>query len=168
MPTTWTIAANAGRARIFSDDANAGSLQEVDDLINPAAQQRVLDIVTDKMSPRSAQNSGHSIGGGQGGGFEHAAPAGAQGNDYQPAVTPSEHEAQKFAKDISTYLQQAHQAGRFQQLVVAASPEFLGVLRAHIAAPIQSLIKREINKDYTHSNGQELRAQLDAHLGKPA
>jgi len=168
MTTTWTIAANSGRARIFSDADNAASLKEVDDLVNPAAQQRVMDIVTDKMSPRAAQSSGHSIGGGQGGGFEHAAPAGAQGNDYQPAVTPSEHEAQKFAKDISEYLQQAHQAGRFQHLVVAASPEFLGVLRSQIDPQIKSLIKSEVNKDYTHSNGQELRAQLDAHQEKSA
>ncbi|WP_229493915.1 host attachment protein [Massilia arenae] len=168
MPTTWTIAANAGRARIFSDADKASSLQEVDDLVNPAAQQRVLDIVTDKMSPRSAQNSGHNIGGGQGGGFQHAAPAGAQGNDYQPAVTPAEHESQRFAKDISNYLQQAHQAGRFQQLVLAASPEFLGVLREKIDPQIKALIKREVNKDYTHSNGQELRAQLDAHQDKSA
>ena len=168
MPTTWTIAANAGRARIFSDADKGQALQEVDDLVNPGAQQRVLDIVTDKMSPRSAQNSGHNIGGGQGGGFQHAAPAGAQGNDYQPAVTPSEHEAQKFANDISQYLQQAHQAGRFQQLVIAASPEFLGVLRDKIDPQIKALIKREVNKDYTHSNGQELRAQLEAHQDKSA
>ncbi|OIJ40722.1 host attachment protein [Massilia timonae] len=168
MPTTWTIAANAGRARIFSDAGNAASLQEVEDLVNPAAQQRELDIVTDKMSPRSAQNSGHNIGGGQGGGFQHAAPAGAQGNDYQPAVTPTEHETQKFAKDVSNYLQQAHQAGRFEQLVVSASPEFLGVLRSTIDPQLKSLIKREVNKDYTRSNGQELRAQLDAHQDKSA
>ena len=68
MPTTWTIAANSGRARVFSDADNAQALQEVDNLVNPAAQQRVMDIVTDKMSPHSAQNSGHNIGGGQGGG----------------------------------------------------------------------------------------------------
>jgi protein required for attachment to host cells len=168
MPTTWTIAANAGRARIFSDADNAASLQEVEDMVNPSAQQREMDIVTDKMSPRAAQNSGHSIGGGQGGGFEHAAAAGAPGSDYQPAVTPTEHETQKFAKDVSNYLRQAHQAGRFQQLVVSASPEFLGVLRSAIDPQLKSLIKREVNKDYTHSNGKELRAQLDAHQDKSA
>lgn len=168
MPTTWTIAANAGRARIFSDADSASSLKEIDDLVNPGAQQRVLDTVTDKMNPRSAQNSGHNIGGGNGGGFEHAAPAGGVGNDYQPAVTPPEHEAQKFARDISSYLLKAHQDGRFQQLVVSASPEFLGVLRNHVDPQVKALIKREVNKDYTHSNGQELRAQLEAHQDKSA
>ncbi|MCB2621749.1 host attachment protein, partial [Listeria monocytogenes] len=78
------------------------------------------------------------------------------------------HETQKFAKDVSNYLQQAHQAGRFEQLVVSASPEFLGVLRSTIDPQLNSLIKREVNKDYTRSNGQELRAQLDAHQDKSA
>ena len=160
MPTTWIIAANAGRARIFADTDSAKSLQEVEDMVNPAAQQRVLDIVTDKLSPRSAGNSGHNIGGGQGGGFEHAAQAGAPGSDYQPAVTPAEHEAQKFSRDVSAYLLQAHQKGQFQHLIVSASPEFLGLLRTAIDPQIKSLIKRELNKDYTHSNGQELRALL--------
>lgn len=168
MTTTWTIAANAGRARIFSDTDSATSLREVEDLVNPAAQQRVLDTVTDKMSPRSAGGSGHNIGGGQGGGFEHAAQAGAPGKLYQPATTPAEHEAQKFARDISQYLVQAHQDSKFQQLVVSASPEFLGVLRATFEPQIKSLIKLEINKDYTHSNGQELRAQIDAYKEKTA
>ena len=58
MPTTWIIAANAGRARIFADAKSAKSLQEVEDMVNPAAQQRVSDIVTDRLSPRSAGNSG--------------------------------------------------------------------------------------------------------------
>lgn len=166
MPTTWIIAANAGRARIFADTDSAKSLQEVEDLVNPAAQQRVLDIVTDKMSPRAAGSSGHSIGGGQGGGFEHAAQAGSPGSDYQPAVTPSEHEAQKFSKDVAAYLLQAHQKSQFQHLIVSASPEFLGLLRTAIDPQVKALITRELNKDYTHSSGHELRGQLAAHLDK--
>lgn len=166
MPTTWILAANAGRARIFADSDSAKSLQEVDDLTNPAAQQRVSDIVTDRLSPRSAGNSGHNIGGGQGGGFEHATQAGAPGSDYQPAVTPAEHEAQKFAKDVAAYLLQAHQKSQFQHLIVSASPEFLGLLRTAIDPQVKALIKHELNKDYTHSSGHELRAQLSAQLDK--
>ena len=42
------------------------------------------------------------------------------------------------------------------------------MLRSTIDPQLKSLIKREVNKDYTHSNGQELRAQLDAHQDKSA
>jgi protein required for attachment to host cells len=166
MPTTWIIAANAGRARIFADAKSAKSLQEVEDMVNPAAQGRVSDIVTDRLSPRSAGNSGHNIGGGQGGGFEHAAQAGAPGSDYQPAVTPAEHEAQKFAKDVAAYLLQGQQKGQYQHLIVSASPEFLGLLRTAIDPQVKALITHELNKDYTHSSGHELRGQLAAHLEK--
>jgi len=166
MPTTWIIAANAGRARIFADTDSAKSLQEVEDMVNPAAHQRVLDTVTDKLGQTAAAGSSHNIGNGQGASTQHNAQAGAPGKLYQPAVTPAEHEAQKFARDISAYLLQAHQKSQFQHLIVSASPEFLGLLRTTIDPQVKSLITRELNKDYTHSNGQELRAQLDAHLDK--
>lgn len=163
MQTTWIIAANSGRARIFADADSAQPLLEVEDMINPAAQQRILDNVTDRMGPTSAAGSGHNIGGGQGGGYAHNAQAGAPNKQYQPAVTPDEHEAHKFVKDISNYLLQAHQQGRYQQLVVSASPEFLGLLRSDLDPQVKSLIKRELNKDYTHSNAQQLREQLNQH-----
>lgn len=168
MPTTWILAANAGRARIFSDADSAQSLQEIEDMVNPGAQMRALDMVTDKMGQTAATNSTHNIGGTQGVAFAHNAKAGAPGKTYQPAQTPQERETDKFAKDISAYLLTAHQEGRFQQLVVSASPEFLGVLRSDLDPQIKSLIKLEVNKDYTHSNGQELRAQLAAHQDKSA
>ena len=168
MPTTWTIAANSGRARIFSDAEAAQSLQEIEDMVNPAAHARELDLVTDKMGQTAATNTTHNIGGTQGVASDLNGKAGAPGKTYQPAQTPTEREAEKFAKDIAGYLLQAQQQGRFQHLVLSASPEFLGVLRANIDPQIKSLIKREINKDYTHSNGQELRAQLDAHQEKSA
>ena len=41
-------------------------------------------------------------------------------------------------------------------------------LRDKIDPQIKTLIKLEVNKDYTHSNGQELRAQLEAHQDKSA
>jgi protein required for attachment to host cells len=58
----------------------------------------------------------------------------------------------------------AHQEGRFQQLVISASPQFLGALRTYLDSHIKPLIKLEVNKDYTHSNAQQLREQIHEQL----
>lgn len=167
MQTTWVLSANAGRARFFCETDPSQPLEEVEDMINDAVRERVLDASnTDKLSPTAASKSSQGIGGTEGVGFAHNAKAGAPTKLYQPAQTPAEHEAEKFAKDICKFLTEAHQAGRFQQLVVSASPQFLGVLRANLDHNVKQAITFEANKDYTHCNAQELREQLLAQMSK--
>lgn len=172
MQTTWIISANAGRARIFSEDDPAEPLQEIEDMVNSAVHLRTSESETDRMSPTSASGSGHNIGFGSSVGGEspganpHNGKAGAPNKQYQPAHTPAELEAEKFAKDISQYLLDAHRDGRFEKLVISASPQFLGALRSFLDPHIKPLIKMELNKDYTHFNAHQLREQLRAQLAK--
>lgn len=168
MPTAWIISANAGRARFFSESDPAEPLQEIEDMVNSAVRLRVLESESDKLGPTAATNSGHNIGGTQGVGYAHNAKVGAPNKAYQPAHTPAEQEAEQFAKDISRYLMEAHQNGRFDQLVVSASPQLLGALRSFLDPHIKPLIKSEVNKDYTHFNAQQLREQRHAQQEKTA
>ncbi|MBB3223086.1 host attachment protein [Pseudoduganella umbonata] len=163
MKPTWIITANAGRARIFEESALTEPLQEIEDMVSPGARQSISDVMTDQAGPTAAAKSSHNIGSGnQAPGIPHNANSGAPNKQYQPAVTPNEAEAVKFAKDISSYLSKAHQEGRFAQLVISASPQFLGTLRTVIDPQLKDLIKTEFNKDYTHFNGPQLREQLQA------
>lgn len=166
MPTTWIITANAGRARIFSEDEPAAPLQEVEDMVNSAARLRETEVLTDKLGPTAAGKSGHNIGGTQGVAQAHNAGAGAPNKQYQPAHPPAEQEAEQFARDISDYLMKAHQENRFQQIVLSASPQFLGALRMFLDPHIKPLIKQEFNKDYTHVAPNQLREQLQAQQAK--
>lgn len=166
MPTTWILSANNGRARFFAESDRAEPLQEVEDMVNSAAQLRTVDTETDRLGPRAAGDSRHSVGGHQAAGFQHNAKAGAPTSMYQPAQTPDQHAAERFAKDISDFLLKAQQEGRYQQLLISASPEFLGTLRQNLDPQVQKVVKAEFNKDYTHSNGQQLREQLNAHQAK--
>ena len=166
MQTTWIISANAGRARFFSESDPAKPLQEVEDMVNSAVRLRVLETESDKIGPTAAAGSSHNIGGTQGVAVAHNGKAGAPNKLYQPAHTPAEQEAEQFAKGISHYLMKAHERGRFQQLVVSASPQFLGALRSFLDPHIKQLIKFELNKDYTHFDARELREQLHAQQAK--
>ena len=164
MQTTWILSANAGRARIFSESSPNGPLVEVEDMLNSSMRLRMLETISDKIDPKAATSSAHGIGGTHGPGQAHNAKAGAPNKDYQPAHTPDQHQAEQFARDISRYLLTAHQQGRFQQLFVAASPEFLGTLRACLDPQIVALATQELNKDYTQLDARELQQRLHEQL----
>lgn len=163
MKPTWIITANAGRARIFEESTLTEPLQEIEDMVSPGAKQSISDIVTDQAGPTAAAKSAHNIGSGnQAPGIAHNANSGAPNKQYQPAVTPVEAEAIKFAKDLSAYLTRAHHEGRFGQLVISASPQFLGTLRSVLDPHLKDVIKTEFNKDYTSVPVSQLREQLQA------
>jgi len=164
MQTTWILSANAGRARIFSESSPNRPLVEVEDMLNSSMRLRMLETISDKIAPKAATSSAHGIGGTHGPGQAHNAKAGAPNKDYQPAQTPDQHQAEQFARDISRYLVTAHQQGRFQQLLIAASPEFLGTLRACLDPQIVALAAQELNKDYTQLDARELQQRLHEQL----
>jgi len=154
MSTTWIVSADAGRARIFAETDAQKPFEEIDSMVSPNARVRDSDINTDRLGPTSAGQSIHNTGG--------ATP----NKQYEPAQTPEQHDAQFFAKDISAFLLKAKQEQRFQKLTLVAEPKFLGVLRAELDDQLKPLINLELNKDYSHSNGNQLREQLQAHKDK--
>jgi len=150
MSTTWIVSADAGRARIFAETDTQKPYEEVEDLVSPNARARDIDINTDRIGTTAAGQSIHNTGG--------ATP----NKQYEPAQTPEQHDATLFAKEICTTLLKGAQDKRFAKLVLVAEPKFLGVLRGQLDKQLQPLIDYELNKDYSHSNGQQLREQLHA------
>jgi len=151
---TWIISADAGRARIFSDTDGNSAYQEIEDLVDPLARTRMSDQVTDQAGPLAASQSIKSTGG--------ALP----NSQYEPNQTPEERNAQNFARDICAILLKAKNENRFDRLALVAEPSFLGELRAQLDPQLKSLVTFEINKDYSHSNGQQLRDQIQAYQAK--
>jgi protein required for attachment to host cells len=151
MDATWIVTANAGRARFFSQSRPSDRLEEINDMVNDIVRQRTSDIDTDRMGPTSAGQSIHNTGG--------ATP----NKTYEPAQTPIEHETELFARSVASYLLHAHQEGRYQGIVLAASPQFLGVLRKMLDPQLKPLVNLEINKDYTQASPTQLIEQIQAH-----
>jgi protein required for attachment to host cells len=154
VDTTWIVSANAGRARFFSEANSAGALEEIDDMVNTAARLRTVETETDQLGQRAASKSRHSVG------------APTQPSGYEPNQSPAEHQTEIFARNVAASLLQRHQQGRFQKLILIASPEFLGVLRKLLDPKLESVVSLEINKDYTQFNAKELREHIRAHEAK--
>jgi len=150
MDATWIVSANASRARFFSQARPLSSLEEISDMANTAARLRTADTETDRLGPTSATKSQHNVGG--------ATP----NKTYQPAQLPAQHEMELFAKDVASYLLRAHQEGRYKQLTLFSSPEFLGVLRKQLDPEVKTAVKLEINKDYTQCSAAQLQAHIES------
>jgi protein required for attachment to host cells len=154
MDSTWIVTANAGRARIFSEEETGAPLEEINDMVNTAARLRTVETETDQLGQRSASKSRHNVG------------AATQPSGYEPNQSPAEHQTELFARSVAAFLLQSHQAGRFRQLVLIASPEFLGQLRKLLDQKVHAAVTLEINKDYTHFNARQLREHVEAQAAK--
>ncbi len=151
MEPTWIVAANAGRARFFSRARATDTPEEINDMVNTAARLRTGELETDRLGQRSASKRRHSVG------------APTQPSGYEPDQSPAEHQTEIFARDVAGFLLKGHQQGRFRQLVLVASPEFLGILRGELDPQLKPVVTLEINKDYTQSSASELHERLRAH-----
>jgi protein required for attachment to host cells len=154
MDATWIVSANAGRARFFSQSGAAASLEEVEDMVNAGARLRTVESESDKIGPTSATKSMHNTGG--------PLPNKA----YEPHQTPVEHATELFAKTVAEFLLKGQQQGRFKQLCLVASPQFLGILRQQLDANLTSAVSMELNKDYTQASAAELQEHIRAHQAK--
>lgn len=152
MAATWIVSSNAGRARFFSQAKASEPLEEINDMVNDVVRQRMVESTeTDKIGPLAATKSAHGTG------------AATPNKAYEPLQTPDKHQAELFARDIASFLLRAHHEGRFQQLVLVVSPQFLGILRNLLDPNVESAVSLEIDKDYTHFSAEQLREQIKAH-----
>lgn len=145
MSKDWVVVADRNRCRIFEQAKRNGPLEEIADLVAPAARLKNRDINTDR--PGRAFDAG-----GQG---RHA---------MSSSVEPIEQEAIRFAKEVVTKLDDGRQSGRFARLYLIAEPRFLGHLRQGFARPLQEHVAAEIDKDWTTNSPQEIRERLHDRL----
>lgn len=148
MNTTWILAADGTRARIF-ESLDGKEVHELDDLMNAHGRDQSQDINTDR--------DGRWHGGDQAGNRQ-------SGHDYEPDVTPVKHEQIKFAKRIGEFLDKASLEKKFDELCVIAPPEFMGDLRANMGQHAKQAIREELVKDISWFSEAEVQKYVQAHL----
>ncbi len=72
----------------------------------------------------------------------------------------------RFIERIAADLEQDRKAGRFRNLMIAAPPEALGVLRVAITRAVHDTVVAEFNKDWTKLPLPELETAVVTALGK--
>lgn len=115
--------------------------REVGRISDPLARKHDRDLVSDRPG-RTYESVG---------GARHALE---REND------PRHQEAVRFARRISCRLDDALKRGEFGQLVVAAGPPFLGLMRQELSQQVKKRVVLEIGKDLVHGAVEDLRRHL--------
>jgi protein required for attachment to host cells len=164
MQTTWVIAADSNRARIF-EMAEGNKLREIEDMYNPEGRQSTGEQVSDAEGS-FAQGGPVRGGGSTGPGVAGAAIGGSrgQGSTGEPQETWREHDVNMFSKQLVRYLDQARNEHRFDKLRVIAAPKFLGLIRQNMNKEVQKMVEEEIPKEITGLDTRNVEQYIQSLL----
>lgn len=144
---TWIVLADSSRARIFQTDAPLTEGPTViDELVHPASRLRDSELESDRPSRSFAER-------------------GAPHTDLGEGVA-HEHEAQVFALELADYLDAARLQGRYEGIVLAAPPRFLGTLRKALTPNTLATVHQSLDKELTqipeHQVLEALRSRISS------
>lgn len=145
MKTTWILVADNSHARIFTAQSPSSALQEIETLAHPESRLHEQELTSDLPGKAGGADAG-------------------SGHAYQAKSDPKDNEADRFARDIARHLQHALDAGRFEQLMVVASPSFLGTLRGHLSDQTRKRVCYELDKNIALHRPEDIRAHLPEYL----
>lgn len=144
MSSTWIVVADACRARFFTADPTAGTLDEIETLSNPQARLHEGDLVSDRGGRDNGRDGGsHGLG---------------------KSRSAKDESANRFAGEVCARLERGRQRDAFRRLYVMGAPAFLGMLRKHQSSGVRDMVREEIAKDLTTQTPERIRAQLPARL----
>lgn len=140
MQTTWIVAADSSRARIFEIQGDQDHLREVYDFANPSGRAHNREIESAKHNRFFATPEGTH----------------GEGDTYEPRVDPVEHETELFSKEVSHFLDQACSEHRYDRLCLIAYPKFLGLMRQNLSKETRKLVEDEVPKDISWQDTREI------------
>ena len=144
MKPTLILVADNSRARFFTAETPTSPLVEIEAMAHIEGRLHDREITSDL--PGKIKGDGK------------------MGHAFEQATDPKKHEADNFAHRIARYLEETHNANRFQQLLMIADPSFLGLLRNQLSENIKKLICFELDKNITTHSVNDIRKHLPTHL----
>ena len=146
LPTTitWLVVANAERCRALEERRRGGVLKELE----------AWDC------PQTEQDRRHA--------HHEPAVSGPRFGFGRSVVNPRDLEAQAERRFLTRYAHQLGLAsikGRYERLILIATPPALGVLREQLGRPIQRCVERTAAYDCVGETPEALRERLRALRG---
>jgi protein required for attachment to host cells len=144
MKLTWILVADNTRARIFTASTPSSALEELEGFTHAEGRLHDREMTTDLPGRiKSADGSGHA---------------------FEQPTDPKKHEADNFAHLIAQHLEAAHNANKFEQILIIAEPSFLGLLRNCLPANVKKHVVYELDKNITTQSAADIRKHLPDYL----
>lgn len=141
MPKTWVVVAESSRARVFELEKRNLPLIEIQDFNHPEGHLHERDL--------GSNAPGRGFSGKNG--IQHG---------VEPTSSFKEKGAENFAKSICEYLETAHEGKQFERLVLMAPPDFMGILRKHLAEGVKKSVTHELTKNLVRLGPDEIHEHL--------
>lgn len=146
--TICVAVADSASARIFSTNPGFTKLEELQDFANPEARLRDTETETDRPGQQKF------------GGEKFNNQEGSQ--NYDGDRSNQRHLSRLFAVELANFLDRERAAGNYDELIVAAPPEFLGDLRNHLSDECKKVMKKQIDKHLVRESSKDILARLSA------
>lgn len=148
LPSYWILLADGHHARLLEGTRPFNDLQGVDGgLIEPEAMHAFSrEIGTD--------HPGRSF-----------SSVDSRRSSIEPSEDPRQAEEQAFAESLAERLDVAARQGRYDRLVIAAPPRFLGDLRNVLGTSTRARLNAAIDKDLVKTPAADLPKALMAAIG---
>lgn len=139
----WVVAADRGHARFFLVD-DPDTLTEVDDLLSPEARLHEGDLTSDRPGRLNSRRRG--------------------GHSARGAESQRQFRADAFARQVCGRLDALRRAGELTHVHLVAEPDFLGLLRKHLRAPLARCVLSQTARSAARERPRALRALLPQAL----
>lgn len=137
----WVVVAESSHARIFHCNKPGAALEEETALVHPESRLHAQEI-TSGLPGRVFDIGGEG---------RHAMVA---------STDPKRHEAEVFAREVIAHIEIARTSGKFDELILAASPAFLGLLRERMSSALRQRVIHTVSKNLVHEDKASITRQL--------
>lgn len=146
MTNTWLLVANASKATIYAIDKKQfvkgkEKLTLVKELTHPESRKKDIELTSDR--------SGH-----------YQARGGEGHGSFIESTDPKQYEAEVFAKEVVRELEAGRVKNQYNELILVVPPQFYGLLHQNLHHPLQQIIVKIIEKDYTKDPEKTLEQHL--------
>lgn len=138
----WLVVANAARARVLEETAEAGSYRHVFDLVHPQSRMKGQQLAAQR--PGRVEGIGHGLG----------------NVGLQPRTDPREREHDRFSREVARAVNDGVAQDRCAGFTLVASDPFLGQLKSHLNGQSRKLLLRAVASDFTSLSDAEIARRL--------
>jgi protein required for attachment to host cells len=142
--SAWILVSDASRAKLFSAELREDDWSLVQTFEHPEGREPGREIGPTAAPGRMLKSKGP--------GGRHTA--------LEAHTSPKEAEAERFARQLAGYLEDAVARRQFDYLVLVAPPHFLGVLKGALGRQTTKHVRRAVDKDFSMLDAAEMRERL--------
>jgi protein required for attachment to host cells len=145
MQPTWILVADGARARLFAPSEEDDALLQLEHFDHAEGRQK------DRAPPRDrAPRTIESVGGAR-----HVIEAHTSEDDKS---------SERFARELGEVLERGRTDHRYERLILAAPPHFLGTLKQVLNKQVRACVVAQVDKDLTALPLEEIRERMATTL----